>query len=87
MAQLFANSGDPDQTPLVAASDLGLQCLLVTLLGVSRQQWVKQRLFAHDIEPFMCVVRHVYTKEQNHCHKVQHINKVHYYFNLQYLCE
>ena len=25
MAKLFANSGDPDQTPPSAASDLGLQ--------------------------------------------------------------
>ena len=30
MAELFANSGDPDQT-----SDPGLHCLPVTLLGVS----------------------------------------------------
>ena len=27
MAKLFANSGDPDQTPRSAASDLGLHCL------------------------------------------------------------
>ena len=27
MAKLFANSGDPDQTPHSAASDLGLHCL------------------------------------------------------------
>ena len=39
MAKLFANSGDPDQTPHFAAYDLGLQCLLITLLGVSRLQW------------------------------------------------
>ena len=32
MAKLFANSGDPDQTPRSAASDLGLHCLPVTLL-------------------------------------------------------
>ena len=30
MAKLFANSGDPDQTPRSAASDLGLHCLPVT---------------------------------------------------------
>ena len=42
MVELFANSGDPDQTPHSAASDLGLQCLSVTLLGVSRLQCVKQ---------------------------------------------
>ena len=41
MVGLFANSGDPDQMPRSAASDLGLQCLLSTLLGVSRQQWAK----------------------------------------------
>ena len=40
MAKLFANSGDPDQTPRSAASDLGLHCLPVTLLLVSRLQWV-----------------------------------------------
>ena len=35
----FANSGDPDQTPHSAASDMGLHCLPNTLLGVSRLQW------------------------------------------------
>ena len=50
MAELFANSGDPDhansgdpdQTPHYAASDLGLHCLSVTLLGVSRLKWAKK---------------------------------------------
>ena len=41
MAKLFANSGDPDQMPHSAASDLGLHCLPVTLLRVARLQWVK----------------------------------------------
>ena len=41
MVELFANSGDPDQTPRSAASDLGLLCLPITLLGVSRLQWVQ----------------------------------------------
>ena len=36
MIELFANSGDPDQMPRSAASDLGLHCLPITLLGVSR---------------------------------------------------
>ena len=36
MVELFANSGDPDQMPHSAASDLGLHCLPITLLGVSR---------------------------------------------------
>ena len=40
MAKLFANSGDPDQTPHSEASDLGLYCLPVTILRVSRLQWV-----------------------------------------------
>ena len=31
----FANSGDPDQTPRSVASDLGLHCLQIILLGVS----------------------------------------------------
>ena len=30
MVSLFANSGDPDQKPHSAASDLGLHCLLST---------------------------------------------------------
>ena len=40
-AKLFANSGDPDQMPRSAASDLDLHCLPITRLGVSRLQWVK----------------------------------------------
>ena len=40
MAKIFANSGDPDQTPHSAASDLGLHCLPITFQGVSRLQWV-----------------------------------------------
>ena len=32
MAKLFANSGDPDQAPHSAASDVGLHCLLIILL-------------------------------------------------------
>ena len=42
MVELFANSGDPDQTPCSAASDLGLHCLPVTGLGVSSLQWVNK---------------------------------------------
>ena len=41
MAKLFANSGNPDQTPRSAASDLGLHCLPSTLLRVSRLQSVR----------------------------------------------
>ena len=46
MAKLFANSGDPDQTPHFAASDLGLHCLPSTLLQVARLQWVNN--FSHS---------------------------------------
>ena len=35
MVELLANSGDPDQTPRSAASDLGLHCLPVIRLGSS----------------------------------------------------
>ena len=45
MDKLFANSGDPDQTPRSAASDLGLHCLPITLLRVSRLQWVNNKMF------------------------------------------
>ena len=37
MAKLFANSGDPDQMPRSAVSDLGLHCLLITLLQLFSQ--------------------------------------------------
>ena len=40
MAKQFTNSGDPDQTPHSAASDLSLHCLSFTLLGVSSLQWI-----------------------------------------------
>ena len=40
MAKPCANSGDPDQTSRSVVSDLGLQCLSITLLGVSRLQCV-----------------------------------------------
>ena len=42
MTELFANSGDPDQMPHSAASDLRLHCLPNSLLGDSRLQWVKE---------------------------------------------
>ena len=41
MVELFANSGDPDQKPHSVASYQGLHCLLITLVGVTRLQWVK----------------------------------------------
>ena len=43
MVELFANSGDPGQTPRSAASDQGLHCLPFIRLGVSILQWVKNK--------------------------------------------
>ena len=43
MIQLFANSGDPDQMPGSAASDLSLHCLPNTLLGVHYNGLTKYR--------------------------------------------
>ena len=50
MAKLhvYANSGDPDQMPHSAASDLGLYCLPITLLQVSRLQWVNPFISAEQ---------------------------------------
>ena len=49
MVELFANSGDPDQMPHSAASDLRLYCLPIALLGISRLQWVNgQNLLTSD---------------------------------------
>ena len=44
MVEVFANSGDPDQMPHSAMSDLSLHCLPVTRLGVSSLQWVRATL-------------------------------------------
>ena len=41
MVELFANSGDPDQMPHSVVFDLGLHCWPITLLRVSRLQWIK----------------------------------------------
>ena len=41
MVELFANNGDPDQTPRSAASDLGLHCLLA-MFRVSSLQWANE---------------------------------------------
>ena len=46
MAKLFANSGDSDQMPHSAASDLGLHCSPITLFGVSKLKQVGKDLAA-----------------------------------------
>ena len=50
MVELFANSGDPDQTPRSSASNLGLHCLPITLLGDFRLQWVNQFAYQEEIK-------------------------------------
>ena len=40
MAEVFVNSGAPDQRSHSAVSDLGLPCLPIILLGVFGLQWV-----------------------------------------------
>ena len=49
MAELFANSGDPDQMPHFVASDLDLHCLPVTLLGVTFSWRKKKKKNYEDI--------------------------------------
>ena len=41
MAEVFSNSGDPDQTAHSASSDLDLHCLPITHLEVSRLHGLK----------------------------------------------
>ena len=40
MTKLLANSGDSDQMLYFMAYDLGLHCLQIMLLGISRLKWV-----------------------------------------------
>ena len=37
---MLANNVGPDQTPHHVASDLGLQCLPINPLRISRKEWV-----------------------------------------------
>ena len=53
MTKLFTNSLEPDQTPLSVATDQGLCCLPITLLGVSVQNWVKGFIHVTCITPLM----------------------------------
>ena len=48
---VFVNSGDPDQIPHSAVSDLSLHCLPVTCLGVSSLQWV------NVLRVYQCIVK------------------------------
>ena len=49
MAKLFANSGDPDPTPHSAASDMGLHCLPITLLGSPNYNGLMQNHLSYKI--------------------------------------
>ena len=51
MAKLFANSGDPDQLPHFAVSDLSLHCLAITLFGPPDLKCVK-RVYDFPTPPF-----------------------------------
>ena len=63
MFELFVNSGDPDQMQCSAASDLSLHCLPITLLGVSRLQWVNTVFLSFD--PKLLLVFTFLYKEQD----------------------
>ena len=57
MDKLFAKSGDPDQMPHSAASDLGLHCLPITLLQVSRLQWVNATSEGANMKAYLQLIR------------------------------
>ena len=46
---LVATNLDPDQMPHYVASELGLHCLPVTLLPISREEWVKSNIILFNI--------------------------------------
>ena len=46
IAKVFANNGDPDQTPRSVASDLSLHCLPF-IFWVCRLKWIKSGAFNH----------------------------------------
>ena len=49
MVELLANSGDPIQTMHSAASDLGLHCLPITLLGSPDNNGLRNNM--HSFKP------------------------------------
>ena len=50
MENPLANSVGPDQMPHYVGSDLGLHCLSMTLLRVSRKHWINVD-YQHDTKP------------------------------------
>ena len=71
MVELFANSGDPDQTPHSAASDLGLHCLPNTqsLLWVSRLQWVNLASVQNCPGQFQGIKKVLQKRKKKKCYK------------------
>ena len=70
MAKLFANSGNPDQTP---HSDLDMQqCLWFTLLGVSRLKRVKKNIHGRHLQSDEEVKAAVeeYVPQRDHAHPI-----------------
>ena len=66
MTKLFAHNRDRVQTHSVA-SNLGLHCLLITLVGVSRLKWIKL---------FCCHIKFIHLSITN---QSVESNKVHVY--------
>ena len=68
MANLIANSVNTDQMLHISASNLGLHCLPVTLLGAFRLQWVNNRVIKSrlgrltpNIRPVAAYFHHSFT--------------------------
>ena len=67
MIELFANSGEADQVRGSAASALGLHCLPITHLGVSRLQWAKDT-FSNDMLKLKLNKKQQKKKKEEKCH-------------------
>ena len=52
MIEPFGNSGDHDRTLRSVAFDLDLHCLPITLLEVSRLQWVNCLMSGKQLRPY-----------------------------------
>ena len=88
-----ANSVDPDQMQHSVASDLGLHCLPITLLGVSRLKWVKiaTKLWHQQLMPFWIGWKSTYTclavKDWGIWHRIiscKQQDKRYYYMSYKY---
>ena len=52
-----ANRVEPNQTPRSAASDMGLHCLPVSILGDARHKWINSKQHQEESGPgwFKCL--------------------------------